>query len=226
MDPRDSLPIRFCVSTRAKILAYALALALALLLDRGWQPFLLLLLPLGLDILGARLIRADHPAFLEDVLDTLETECLAACGIDEGEPHYASHECEGGIDHWMLRGLPTEAKYALMAPKSDMVVLAARTGRIFPPKSYAPVTYDTRDAGTRDIYYADVTAVELAGCELKMSTTSGETITYAGKGERANEAVERLRERLRAFKSRRPVVAATADDMDAEPPAPADESAC
>ncbi len=210
MDPRDALPIRFCFSPKVKTLVYIVILIPLLLFARGWQPFLLLLLPFLLDMYGTRLVRANHPAFLEDVLDTLKTECLRACGVGKGDPHYSFHECEGRIDHWRLHGLASEVRFDLMAPKSDMVVLATRTGRIFPPKTYRPrVTYVTADAGTRDIYYADITAVELSGCELKMTTASGETVTYTGRGEHAAEAVERLRERLRAFKSHRPDDAAS-----------------
>ena len=89
-----------------------------------------------------------------------------------------------------------------MAPREDFVVIAARKGRIFPLKGYFKVSYHTEDAGTRDVYYNDISSIELSGKVLTMTTTSGEAVPYAAQGGRADEAATLLRQRLREFKSR------------------------
>ncbi|OIO05293.1 MAG: hypothetical protein AUJ49_01510 [Desulfovibrionaceae bacterium CG1_02_65_16] len=204
MDLREALPILFCSTPKVKVLAYVLTLICITLFAGGLHGFVFLLLPLGLDAYGAFLVKDNHKAFQEDVLENLETECLRACGIDKSQPHYAFYEISGAIGHWMLRDLKAEVSFTVMAPKDDLVVLAGRTGRIFPLKSYFPVVYQTQDAGTRDVFYADITAVELNGKVLTMTTSSGESVSYTGKGDKAAAAAEHLRDRLRAYKSRRP----------------------
>jgi hypothetical protein len=44
--------------------------------------------------------------------------------------------------------------------------------------------------------------VELTGKALTMTTAAGETVSYAGQGDKSAEAVAQLRDRLRDFKSR------------------------
>jgi hypothetical protein len=204
MDLSEALPILFCSTPKAKVLAYVLTLILITLFSGGFQGFVFLLLPLGLDIYGAFLVKDNHKAFQEDVLDNLQRECLAACGIDKDAPHYPFFEVSGRIAHWMLKDLKSDARYTIMAPKKDSVVLACRTGRIFPLKKYCPVAYDTQDAGTRDIFYADIASVELSGKVLTMAITSGESISYTGQGDKAAEAAAQLRARLREFKTSQP----------------------
>jgi len=203
MDLREALPILFCSTLKVKVLAYVLTLIGITLFTGGFSGFVFLLIPLGLDVYGAFLVKDNHKAFQEDVLENLEAECLRACGIDKSQPHYPFYEISGAVGHWMLKDLKAEISFTVMAPKDDLVVLAARTGRIFPLKSYFPVVYDTQDAGTRDVFYADITAVELSGKVLTMTAASGENVAYTGKGGKAAEAAEHLRDRLRAFKSRR-----------------------
>jgi hypothetical protein len=93
----------------------------------------------------------------------------------------------------------------MMAPKDDFVVIASRKGRIFPLKTYFPVRYHTEDTGTRDVYYSDISAVELSGKVLSMTTAAGEVVAYTGQGDKAAQAAEHIRNRLREFKSRRVV---------------------
>lgn len=205
MDPREALPIMFCANPKAKLMAYLLTLILVTLFSGGFSGFLFLLLPLGLDVYGAFLVKDNHRAFREDVLENLEAECLRACGIeDKTQPAYAFSETGGRIGHWLLKDYADEARFSMMAPKEDFVVIASRTGRIFPLKGYFPVAYATQDAGTRDVFYADISAVELSGAVLTMTTASGEAVSYTGQGDKAAEAAEHIRERLRAFKSRHP----------------------
>jgi hypothetical protein len=203
MDWTEALLLRYSENLTLKVLAYLLTLALITLLSGGLYGFAFLLVPLGLDAWGALIIRDNHAAFQEDVLENLENECLAACGIAKGDPCYPFFEVSGSIDHWMLKKLKSDARFSIMAPKQDAVVIAERRGRIFPPRTVlGKVTYTTEDAGTRDVFYADIVSVEHTGKSLTMTTTAGETVSYAGQGERAAQAVARLRERLREFKSR------------------------
>jgi hypothetical protein len=204
MDLREALPILFSSTPKAKVLAYALTLILITLFAGGFQGFIFLLIPLGLDVYGAFLVKDNHKAFQEDVLENLEKECLRACGIEKSQPHYAFHEITGAIGHWMLKDLKADVRFTIMAPKDDSVVLADRKGRIFPLKSYFPVAYQTEDAGTRDVFYADIATVELSGKVLTMTTASGESVSYTGQGDKAAAAAEHLRNRLREFKTRRP----------------------
>ncbi|MDR3641193.1 MAG: hypothetical protein P4L39_07705 [Humidesulfovibrio sp.] len=203
MDLREALPILFCSTPKLKVLAYALTLILITLFAGGFHGFVFLLLPLGLDVYGAFLVKDNHHAFQEDVLENLERECLRACGIEKTQPNYPFYEITGSIGHWLLKDLKAEVRFTLMAPKRDSVVLAARTGRIFPLKSYFRVTYQTDDAGTRDVFYADITAVELSDKALSMTTASGETISYTAQGDKAAAAAEHLRSCLRDYKARR-----------------------
>jgi len=202
MDLLEALPILFCSTPKMKVLAYALTLILITIFAGGFPGFVFLLIPLGLDIYGAFLVKDNHKAFKEDVLENLEKECLRACAISPSEPHYPFFELSGSIGHWMLKDLKAEASFTIMAPKQDSVVLAARKGRIFPLKSYSPVAYITQDDGTRDIFYADIAAVELSGKVLTMTISSGESISYTGQGDKAAAAAEHLRTRLREFKAR------------------------
>jgi hypothetical protein len=203
MDLREALPILFCSTPKIKVLAYVLTLILITMFAGGFQGFVFLLIPLGLDVYGAFLVKDNHKAFQEDVLENLERECLRACGIEKGQPHYPFYEIGGFIHHWMLKDLKDEVRFTVMAPKEDSVVLAERKGRIFPLKSYFPVVYQTEDAGTRDVFYADITAVELAGKVLTMTTASGESVSYTAQGDKAAAAAEHLRSRLREYKARR-----------------------
>lgn len=203
MDPREALPIIFCSNPKAKVMAYLLTLILITLFAGGLFGFVFLLIPLGLDAYGAFLVKDNHKAFQEDVLENLEQECLRACGIDKTQPNYPFVEVAGAIDHWMLKDFKAEALCTMMAPKDDFVVIASRKGRIFPLKSYFPVAYQTEDTGTRDVYYSDISAVELSGKVLTMTTAAGEAISYAGQGDKAAQAAEHIRNRLREFKSRR-----------------------
>lgn len=203
MDLREGLLILFCSTPKAKILAYLLALVLGTILADGVQGVVFLLLPLGLDVYGSSLVKDNHAAFQEDVLENLEKECLQACGIDKAAPNYPFYEIDGAIDHWLLGKLKAMVRYTMMAPKEDFVVLAGRTGRIFPLKAYFPVAYHTEDAGTRDVYYSDISAVELSGKVLTMTIAGGEPVSYTGQGDRAAAAAEHIRSRLREFKSRR-----------------------
>jgi len=203
MDLREGLLILFCSTPKAKIMAYLLTLILITLFAGGLHGFFFLLVPLGLDVYGAFLVKDNHKAFQEDVLENLEQECLRACGIDKSAPHYPFFEITGGIAHWMLKDFKAEARCAMMAPKEDFVVIAGRKGRIFPLKNYFPVAYHTEDAGTRDVYYSDISAVELSGKTLTMTTAAGEVVSYVGQGDKAAAAAEHIRNRLREFKSRR-----------------------
>ena len=203
MDLREGLLILFCSTPKTKVLAYLLTLVLITIFGGGPQGILLLLIPLGLDIYGAFLVKDNHRAFQEDVLENLEKECLRACGIDRTAPNYPFFEITGSIGHWMLKELKSEVRYTMMAPKDDFVVIAERKGRIFPLKAYFPVAYQTDDAGTRDVYYSDISAVELSGKVLTMTTAAGESVSYTGQGDKAAAATEHIRSRLREFKSRR-----------------------
>jgi len=206
MDLREGLPILFCSTPKAKVMAYLLTLVLGTVFAGGLQGFVFLLVPLGLDVYGAFLVKDNHKAFQEDVLENLEKECLRACGIEKSAPHYPFFEITGAIGHWMLKDLKAEARYTMMAPKEDCVVIANRTGGIFPLKSYFPVVYRTEDAGTRDVYYSDISAVELADKVLTMTTAAGESVSYTGQGDKAAQAAEHIRIRVREFKSRRPAM--------------------
>ncbi|MHC1700944.1 MAG: hypothetical protein AB9900_08190 [Humidesulfovibrio sp.] len=203
MDWREGILILYSSNLSIKVLAYLLTLALITIFSGGLHGFLYLLLPFGLDVLGAGYIRLNHQAFQEDVLELLEAECLRACGIDKSMPHFTHVEFSGSLDHWRLKELKTDITYSMMAPRLDFVVIATRTGRIFPLKSYFKVGYQTGDAGTRDVYYSDISAVELSGKVLTMTTASGEAVAYTAQGGRAEEAAGLLRQRLREFKSRR-----------------------
>ncbi|MDP2847211.1 MAG: hypothetical protein Q8O35_03335 [Humidesulfovibrio sp.] len=208
MDLREALPILFCSTPKAKVMAYLLTLILITLFAGGLHGFAFLLIPLGLDVYGAFLVKDNHKAFQEDVLENLEKECLRACGIDKSQPNYPFYEIGGAIPHWMLKEHKDEVRYTMMAPKDDFVVIAGRKGSIFPLKSYFPVAYQTEDTGTRDVYYSDISAVELSGKTLIMTTAAGDTVSYAGQGDKAAQAVEHIRKRLREFKSRRPATSA------------------
>lgn len=203
MDLREGLLILFCSTPKAKIMAYLLTLILITLFAGGLHGFFFLLIPLGLDAYGAFLVKDNHKAFQEDVLENLEKECLRACGIEKSAPHYPFFEITGSINHWMLKDFKSDARCTMMAPKQDFVVIAGRAGRIFPLRSYFPVAYHTEDAGTRDVYYSDISAVELSGKTLTMTTAAGEIVSYAGQGDKAAAAAEHIRNRLREFKSRR-----------------------
>lgn len=203
MDLREAMPILFCSTPKAKVLAYLLTLILITLFSPGFEGFLFLLIPLGLDAHGAFLIKDNHKAFQEDVLEELTRECLAACGIEKADPHYEHHEIGGKIAHWLVKDLKSEVSMSVMAPKKDCVVMARRKGFIFPLKGYFPVRYRTQDDGTRDVYYSDIAAVELADKTLTMTTASGENVVYVGQGDKAEKAARHIRERLREFKARR-----------------------
>lgn len=204
MDPREALPIIFCSTPKAKVLAYLLVLILLTIFSPGPEGLLFLLLPLALDARGAFLVKDNHKAFQEDVIDELTKECLAACGIKSTAPHYVHHDIGGKIEHWLIKDLKSEVSMSMMAPKQDCVVIAKRVGRIFPLKTYLTVRYDTKDAGTRDVYYSDIAAVELSGSTLTMTTTAGEPVVYEGQGAKAEEAARRIRDRLREFKASSP----------------------
>jgi len=203
MDWREGILILYSSNLSIKVLAYLLTLALITIFSGGLHGFLFLLVPFGLDFLGAGYIRLNHPAFQEDVLGLLEADCLRACGIDKASPHFSHVEFSGSLDHWRLRDLKTDIRYSMMTPRVDFVVIAARTGRIFPLKSYFKVAYQTDDAGTRDVYYSDIASVELSGKVLTMATASGESLPYTAQGDKAEEAAALLRQRLREYKSRR-----------------------
>lgn len=205
MDLREALPIIFCSTPKAKVMAYLLTLILITLFAGGLAGFVFLLIPLGLDAYGGFLVKDNHKAFQEDVLENLEAECLRACGIDKTQPNYPFVETGGAIEHWMLKDLKAWATCTMMAPKDDFVVIASRKGRIFPLKTYFPVRYHTEDTGTRDVYYSDISAVELSGKVLSMTTAAGEVVAYTGQGDKAAQAAEHIRNRLREFKSRRVV---------------------
>lgn len=203
MDWRECILILYSSNLSIKVLGYLLTLALITIFSGGLHGFVFLLLPFGLDVLGASYIRLNHRAFQEDVLEQLETDCLRACGIDKDSPHFTHVAFSGELDHWRLKDLKTDIAYSMMAPRVDFVVIAARTGRIFPLKSYFKVGYQTEDAGTRDVYYSDISSVELSGKVLTMTTSSGEALPYTAQGAKAEESAALLRQRLRDFKSRR-----------------------
>jgi hypothetical protein len=209
MDWREGILILYSSNLSLKVLAYLLTLALITIFSGGLHGFLFLLLPFGLDAIGAGYIRLNHRAFQEDVLELLEADCLRACGIGKADPHFSHIEFSGCLDHWRLKDLKTDITYSMMAPRTDFVVIAARKGRIFPLKNYFKVAYHTEDAGTRDVYFSDISSVELAGKLLTMTTASGEAVPYTAQGGKAEEAAALLRQRLRDFKSRRNE---TADD--------------
>ncbi|PKN09941.1 MAG: hypothetical protein CVU73_03095 [Deltaproteobacteria bacterium HGW-Deltaproteobacteria-8] len=203
MDWRESILTLYSSNLSIKVLAYLLTLALITIFSGGLHGFLFLLVPFGLDFIGAGYIRLNHQAFQEDVMGLLEADCLRACGIDKASPHFTHVEVTGKLDHWRLGDLKTDIAYGMMAPRVDFVVIASRTGRIFPLKSYFKVAYQTEDAGTRDVYYSDITSVELSGKVLTMTTASGDSVPYTAQGDKAEEAAALLRQRLREFKSRR-----------------------
>jgi hypothetical protein len=202
MDLREAILILYSSNLSIKVLAYLLTLALITIFSGGLHGFLFLLVPFGLDVLGAGYIRLNHNAFQEDVLGLLENDCLRTCGIDKGSTNFPHVEFSGSLDHWRLKDLKTDITFSMMAPREDFVVIATRKGRIFPLKGYFKVGYHTEDAGTRDVYYNDISSVELSGNVLTMTTSSGEAVPYAAQGGRANEAAALLRQRLRDFKSR------------------------
>lgn len=203
MDWRESILIIYSSNLSIKVLAYLLTLALITIFSGGLHGFLYLLLPFGLDFIGAGYIRLNHAAFQEDVQELLEADCLRACGIDKASPHFAHVELSGSLDHWRLKELKTDITYSMMAPRTDFVVIAVRKGRIFPLKGYLKIAYQIEDAGTRDVYFSDITSVELSGKVLTMTTASGEAVPYTAQGGKAEEAAALLRQRLREFKSRR-----------------------
>ncbi len=203
MDWRECILILYSSNLSIKVLAYLLTLALITIFSGGLHGFVFLLAPFGLDVFGAGYIRLNHGAFQEDVLELLEADCLRACGIDKAAVHFSHVETTGSLDHWRLKDLKTDIMHSMMAPRTDFVVIAARKGRIFPLKSYFKVGYQTEDAGTRDVYYSDITSVELSGKVLTMTTASGEAVAYTAQGGKAEEAATLLRQRLREFKSRR-----------------------
>ncbi len=203
MDWREGILILYSSTLSIKVLAYLFTLACITIFSGGLHGFLYLLLPLGLDAYGAWLIKLNHQAFQEDVLENLEADCLRACGIDKTKPFYPFYEITGALDHWMLKELKTDVAYSMMAPKEEFVVIAARRGRIFPLKNYFKVAYQIEDAGTRDVYYSDISAVEIVGKVLTMTTAAGESVAYTAQGDHAEEAAGHLRQRLREFKSRR-----------------------
>lgn len=212
MDRRDTLLILFSSNLPYKVLGYLAVLFGITFFSTSLYGLLFLAVPLWLDMQGASLIRLNYNAFREDVLENLEADCLRACGIAQNQknkagqtdqPYFPFFEITGGLDHWLLRDLLCEVRYTMMAPKEDFVVLAQRRGRVFPLKSLRPVVYAIEDAGTRDVYYSDITAVELSGRVLTMTTAAGEPVPYAGQGEKAAEAAACLRQRLRDYKSRR-----------------------
>ncbi len=203
MDWREGILILYSSNLSIKVLAYLLTLALITIFSGGLHGFLYLLLPFGLDVLGAGYIRLNHQAFQEDVQELLEADCLRACGIDKARAHFSHVEFSGSLDHWRLKDLKTDIAYSMMAPRTDFVVIATRKGRMFPLKSYFKVGYQTEDAGTRDVYFSDISSVELAGKVLTMTTASGEAVPYTAQGGKAEEAAALLRQRLREYKSRR-----------------------
>lgn len=202
MDWRDALLIIYSSSPTLKVCAYLLTLVLVTLYSGNLLGLFWLGLPLAVDAYGSWIIKENLPAFQEDVLFQLEKACLAACGIDKSAPHYPFHEITGSLDHWLLRDQKTEVAYTMMAPKDEFVVIAQRRGRIFPLKTYLKVAYRIDDAGTRDVYYNDIAAVELSGSALTMKLSAGGDVAYTGQGPKAAEAAEMLRRRVREFKAR------------------------
>lgn len=205
MDWRDALLITYSSNLSLKVCAYLLTLSLVTLFSGHLLGLLYLFVPMAVDAYGAWIIKENLPAFREDVLDNLEADCLRACGIDKSKPHFPFHETGGAISHWLLNDQKNLITFSMMAPKRDFVVIAKRTGHIFPLKSYLKVAYNTQDAGTRDIYYSDINAVDLAGNVLTMRLSSGADENYSGMGPKAAEAADLLRSRLREYKSRHQV---------------------
>lgn len=201
MDWRDALLMIYSSTPALKACAYLLTLLAVTLFSGHLLGLLWLGLPLAVDAYGAWIIKENMPAFQEDVLFQLETACLAACGIDKAAPHYPFHTIGGSLDHWTLRDQKTQVSYTMMAPKDQFVVIAERRGRIFPLKSYLNPAYHIEDAGTRDVYYADIAAVEVSGSALTMKLAAGGDVAYTGQGPKAAEAALMLRRRVREFKA-------------------------
>ncbi|MCM0756341.1 hypothetical protein M7784_13980 [Desulfovibrio aminophilus] len=201
MDLRDRLFLRFAASPGLKALAYVLFLAGGLLLFQG-PGAVLLAVPLLADAYGARLIRALYDGFREDLLELLEDEARRECGLAPDEEGFPVWEYDGCVRHWLVKGLPDRVILTLMAPRQDFLVVARKEGRIFPPLSYAPLDYEILDAGTLDVYYRDITHVEVNGEAVVLHTSGGEVIEYEDHSGGAGQAVRELRERLREHKAR------------------------
>lgn len=201
MDLRDRLFLRFAASPGLKTLAYTLCLAGGLLLFQGPGAFLVLV-PLLADMHGARLIRGLYDGFREDLLELLEDEARRECGLAPGEPAFPVLEYGGCLNHWLVKSLPDHVLLTLMAPRQDFLVVARKEGRIFPPLSYLPLAYEMRDAGTLDVYYRDITHVEVNGEAVALHTSGGAVIEYEDHSGEAGLAVRELRERLREHKAR------------------------
>ena len=203
MDWRDALLIIYSSNLSFKVCIYLLTLTLVTLFSGNLFGLLYLALPLALDAYGVWIIKENLPAFREDVLENMEADCLRACAVAKSDPHYPFHETTGAIEHWLLNDQKDLVTYSMMAPKDDFVVITKRKGHIFPLKSYLKVTYNIEDLGTRDVYYSDISTVELSGKVLTMKTSAGDAEVYTGQGPKAAEAADMLRRRLREYKSRR-----------------------
>lgn len=201
MDLRDRLFMGFAIRPGLKALAYALCAGLALAL-RSWPVLALAALPLAADAYGASVIRRTFPSFQEDLLETLEAAAHQECGIGPQDPAYPILEFSGAVRHWLVRGLPESVLLTLMAPRQDFLVVAKKAGRIFPPLSLAPPDFAVEDHGSLDVYYRDITHVEVRDLTMELHTAGGTVIEYEDHAGQAGEAVRHLRECLRAHKAR------------------------
>lgn len=201
MDLRDRLFLGFATRPGFKALAYALCAGLALALG-SWPVLALAALPLAADAYGATVLRRTFPSLQEDLLEILEASARRECGIGPQDPAYPILEFGGAVRHWLVRGLPESVLLSLMAPRQDFLVVSRQYGRIFPPLRYTPPTFATEDQGSLDVYYRDITHVEVRDLTMELHTAGGQTIEYEDHAGQAGEAVRHLRECLRAHKTR------------------------
>ena len=193
--------VLFAITLWVKNVAYLLGGLLGLYLF-GCSGLLLCLIPLAIDIAGASLIKKYYPVFLSDAESIAYRKAFDECEISDEDVHFTIRESRGSINHWMLRSLRNSTVCCLMAPKSDYVIIARKSCRVFPPASLAnPFTYHCFDEGTLDVYYQDVNTVELQGGLITLTTSSARTISYTDHTDAANEAVDYLRQKVRSIKS-------------------------
>jgi len=160
-------------------------------------------IPLAADVGGALLIQKYHPTFLAAAENVSYREAFNECDIVSEDLHFVIRETRGIIRHWMLNPLPTDTVCCVMAPKREYVVIAKKRCTIFPPASLdEPMTYHYFDAGTLDVYYTDISTIELRDRVITLATSGGKTISYTDHSGAANEAVNCLREKVRTAKAR------------------------
>ncbi len=202
MERLDRILIRFALRPGFKALAYLFCGLCGILLAGDWRGAALMALPLLADVRGACLIKRYYDGFRQDLLEILEEEARAQCGVSSSGEAFALVEYQGLVDHWLVKSLPDQADLTLVAPLPDYLVIARKWGRIFPPAGLSPLRYETADRGSMDVYFRDISHVEVDGGLIRMHTVGGAVVEYQDHGQEAGAAVEAIRNRLRSHKSR------------------------